>query len=479
MTTTSYMGSSINVGSRRDASNRESMGLGIMLTNNTPEIDFQQMAESMGLETSNISNHTTAERLCEQMSHTHINDRVAPQPPKPAPTLFTRLFGGISAFMSTVDDSECSSSHQPKSQIEDMLESYYISQNREVPSWVYDPPPDPPINIDNQLTSISAQSADNTTSASVDHNREDSGKPNSVSTNSVLRSFAKLNISKLNRSQYSRDMFRPLARTSEPPFVGRNTNVSRPVTPAALQSSQRTCREQYLVGVQLVDSGNELSSSGENTPMTLEEHTLPESALESIHLVSTDDKSATPASAYHRFGRRTPRRGLDMSRVLSRNRARTQPNTPASSTLREINTNQRMPVIKLCYNGSNQNILPTPPLPSWPENNFPGTSTCENTSEISKLKSQSSATKFPKYRKKGFSVSLPVWANPSKWRFGASGNTQSSDSSDNPISPRLHQHTTSTESTNYNDTADFQNLQCAAQRPNKVKRLFKRHSAHP
>ncbi|KAJ2803686.1 hypothetical protein H4R20_002797, partial [Coemansia guatemalensis] len=172
MTATSYMTSSINLGGRRDAANRESMGLGIMLTNNTPEIDFQRMAESMGLETSHISNHTTT------------SGRAAPEPPKPAPTLFTRLFGGISSFMSTVDDSERSRAQQPKSQIEDMLEAYYISQNRDVPSWVYNPPPDPPINIDNQPANVTAKPIDDALSTSVDQSREDSAKPSSISTNS-------------------------------------------------------------------------------------------------------------------------------------------------------------------------------------------------------------------------------------------------------------------------------------------------------
>ncbi|KAJ2789310.1 hypothetical protein H4R20_007204, partial [Coemansia guatemalensis] len=126
-----------------------------------------------------------------------------------------------------------------------------------------------------------------------------------------------------------------------------------------------------------------------------------------------------------------------MGRVLSRNRSRSRPSTPASSILRENSSSQRMPVIKLRPKGSNHSPMPTPPLPSWPEDISPEASSRENTSEILERegKSQDLTTELPEGHKKGFSASLPVWANPSKWRFRVSGNTQSSDSADRPISP--------------------------------------------
>ncbi|KAJ2082619.1 hypothetical protein H4R24_001449 [Coemansia sp. RSA 988] len=502
------MAPSINGDGRRNATNRESMGLGIVLSNNTPEIDFQRMAESMGLETRQISNHAIAGYTGSQTPRIRTSGRVVPKPVKPASTLFTRLFNGISSFMSTVDDSERSHAQQPKSQIEDMLEAYYISQNREVPSWVYSPPPDPPINIENQPVNVTASPIDDSTSVSVEQSREVSAKPSSTSTNSVLRSFAKLNISKLTRPQHSRDLLGQLANAGESQYVQQNTNMSRPDTPVASRSSQQPCRarpqqlskrsghesksntplssqhshrRQSPVNVQLVDSGNEMSSSGEDTPIPLEDHTLPESVLESTHLVSIDDERATPASAYHWFARHTPRRALDMGRVLSRDRSRSRPSTPASSISRENSSSQRTPAIKPRPKGPNQSPMLTPPLPPWPDYISSDGSSRENTSALLKAreKPQGSTTEIPESRKRGLSASLPGWANPSKWRFGASANKQPSDSADKSTSTGLGQHTAAKASTSDNDTAELRNAQSATPRSNKVMRLFKRHSARP
>ncbi|KAJ2339519.1 hypothetical protein GGF43_006627, partial [Coemansia sp. RSA 2618] len=193
-------------------SGRGSMGLGIVLTDESRNVDFERAAAAaMGLARSSSNNSSNPD-------HHHIGYQEE--------SIFTRLVSGISSFMSTTvhDDDDGDSTQnqqlQPKSRIQDMLESYYMAQNRQVPDWVYHPPIDPPISSsaatrpasivvrpNNTVSRVSSRvsSSSNSNSVIVEEEsvkggiRELSAKPSSVSTGSVMRPFARLNISRLIR----------------------------------------------------------------------------------------------------------------------------------------------------------------------------------------------------------------------------------------------------------------------------------------
>ncbi|KAJ1939222.1 hypothetical protein EC988_007372 [Linderina pennispora] len=57
------------------------------------------------------------------------------------PSLIQRLTTGLYTLLSSGSPTEL----RPKTQIEDMLETYYQSQGRAVPHWVSSPPADPPL----------------------------------------------------------------------------------------------------------------------------------------------------------------------------------------------------------------------------------------------------------------------------------------------------------------------------------------------
>ncbi|KAJ2230796.1 hypothetical protein EV180_000771 [Coemansia sp. RSA 518] len=151
---------------RNRDSGRGSMGLGIVLTDDSHDIDFERAAAAMGLPTSQSYDPSYMGRSIASRSSRNTSDEHNPEP-----SMFARLITNISAFMTT--DTE----QRPKTRIEDMLESYYLSQNRPVPDWVYDPPPDP-ISTERRPTSIMVETNESCVS-SAEASREDEAKPRS------------------------------------------------------------------------------------------------------------------------------------------------------------------------------------------------------------------------------------------------------------------------------------------------------------
>ncbi|KAJ2136864.1 hypothetical protein IW136_003743, partial [Coemansia sp. RSA 678] len=174
---------------RNRDSGRGSMGLGIVLTDDSHDIDFERAAAAMGLPASQPSYDSSyMGRSIATRSSRNTADENTPEP-----SMFARLITNISAFMTT--DTE----QRPKTRIEDMLESYYLSQNRPVPDWVYDPPPDPII-TEQRPTSIVVEP--NESASSAEASREDEAKASP--SPSMLRSFGRLNIGRLIRPSLSR-----------------------------------------------------------------------------------------------------------------------------------------------------------------------------------------------------------------------------------------------------------------------------------
>ncbi|KAJ2781125.1 hypothetical protein H4R18_003067 [Coemansia javaensis] len=164
------------------STDRHSMGLGIVLTNDSSETDFcpQTAAAAGPVAISMVASGQMGQAASSDFgasipgtrrtSGTAV-DKHSSSNSKSGASLVMRVLGGITAFMSTTDDGQSADTLHHKSRVEDMLESYYLSQGREVPSWVYDPPDDPPISAAARAPSP------------------------------VLWSLARLNIGRLNRSQ--------------------------------------------------------------------------------------------------------------------------------------------------------------------------------------------------------------------------------------------------------------------------------------
>ncbi|KAJ2403146.1 hypothetical protein GGI23_000164 [Coemansia sp. RSA 2559] len=213
-------------------SNRESWGLGIVLANPDQEPRIENTGMGMG-------------GLMTTHSPGHIEQRPRPNalslPPSRIPTraastkqsmpatdnasFFQRLATGITSFMSTAPESS-ELDMQPKSQIEDMLVSYYLSQGRDVPGWVHYPPQDPPGTVSQRPTSIVLTnppvpaeldtSRDRSqVSLSVNPSREGSSQPES--SKSVLQSFARLNIGRFTRNPFNKALQSPSASTGNMP----------------------------------------------------------------------------------------------------------------------------------------------------------------------------------------------------------------------------------------------------------------------
>ncbi|KAI7829297.1 hypothetical protein BX661DRAFT_170711 [Kickxella alabastrina] len=174
---------------RRD-SGRQSWGLGIKLTNNSNITDFEHAAATMGLVTSQRQHEQADPRHSMQTSRNRTST-ISDSQPATAYSFFNKL--------ATQEQQQ----FQTKSQIEDMLESFYLSQGRQVPEWVHNPPPDPPANLEARNASNMSfdYNPDAVNAASSSKMAAESSKP---STSGVIgKSFSKLNIGKLPRPQFS------------------------------------------------------------------------------------------------------------------------------------------------------------------------------------------------------------------------------------------------------------------------------------
>ncbi|KAJ1947819.1 hypothetical protein GGF37_000196 [Kickxella alabastrina] len=191
---------------RRD-SGRQSWGLGIKLTNNSNITDFEHAAATMGLVTSQRQHEQADPRHSMQTSRNRTST-ISDSQPATAYSFFNKLASNIGSFMNMGTDPNNSTAQeqqqfQTKSQIEDMLESFYLSQGRQVPEWVHNPPPDPPANLEARNASNMSfdYNPDAVNAASSSKMAAESSKP---STSGVIgKSFSKLNIGKLPRPQFS------------------------------------------------------------------------------------------------------------------------------------------------------------------------------------------------------------------------------------------------------------------------------------
>ncbi|KAJ1720889.1 hypothetical protein LPJ53_004535 [Coemansia erecta] len=183
----------------------------------------------MGLVTSHFGNGSNAD----------INTFASDSQPQQASafSFFSRLANSISSMISSSaannnDNGDEDDSYLPlgsKTQIEDMLESYYLSQGREVPEWVHDPPPDPP--LDNGVRNQS-YIGDNLTSASSRSSSKEGSSHGAIS-----RGFARLNIGRFARPQAARGNHSSSASASEGNSVANaaiDSGFNSPANPPSL-----------------------------------------------------------------------------------------------------------------------------------------------------------------------------------------------------------------------------------------------------
>ncbi|KAJ2781692.1 hypothetical protein GGI15_003149 [Coemansia interrupta] len=214
---------------RSNRASRESWGLGITLSKSQQDVDFEQAAATMGLVTSHFGNGSNA----------NINTFAPDSQPQQASafSFFSRLANSISSMISSSaannnDNGDEDDSYLPlgsKTQIEDMLESYYLSQGREVPEWVHDPPPDPP--LDNGVRNQSYVD-DNLVSASSKSSSKEGSNPGVIS-----RGFARLNIGRFARPQAARGLHSSSASVSEGNGAANaaiDSGFNSPVNPPSL-----------------------------------------------------------------------------------------------------------------------------------------------------------------------------------------------------------------------------------------------------
>ncbi|KAJ1798334.1 hypothetical protein LPJ59_002566 [Coemansia sp. RSA 2399] len=234
-------------------SNRESWGLGIVLANPDQEPRIENTGMGMGgLMTTHSQGHTEQRPRPNALSlpPSRIPTRTAStkqsMPATDSASFFQRLATGITSFMSTAPESSLLDT-QPKSQIEDMLVSYYLSQGRDVPCWVHDPPQDPPVTVCQRPTSIvltnpsvpaelDAARDRSQVSLSVDPGREGSSQPGS--SKSVLQSFARLNISRFTRNPFNKALQSPSASTGNMPQLAKEDSTPEPWTARSHERSR-------------------------------------------------------------------------------------------------------------------------------------------------------------------------------------------------------------------------------------------------
>ncbi|KAJ2607431.1 hypothetical protein EV177_005522 [Coemansia sp. RSA 1804] len=176
-------------------------------------------------------------------------------------SFFQRLATSVTSFISTTaTDSALASgssmADRPKSQIEDMLESYYLSQGKEVPYWVRNPPPDPAISDPrpsstivlanpsvprelNNATPANDFCSQQQLSTSMDFSsREGSSQPG-ASNKSMIHSFARLNISRLTRNPFNKGLQSSSPSASEITKAASDKSTSNGSQPAISADDSR------------------------------------------------------------------------------------------------------------------------------------------------------------------------------------------------------------------------------------------------
>ncbi|KAJ1770893.1 hypothetical protein LPJ74_002789 [Coemansia sp. RSA 1843] len=319
------------------------MGMAGLMTTQSPgyvEKPQKTPAGVSSLPTSRTPTKSSSTRAKQSMSTTDV----------PTASFFHRLATGITSFMSTTPESGNNLADKPKSQIEDMLVSYYLSQGREVPDWVHNPPPDPPVNVCTRPTSIvltnppvPAELGDmcdpSQIAIGMEPSREGSSQPGS--SKSVLQSFARLNISRFTRNPFNKGLQSPSmasgmtqAATDDLSQVDQPTKSrDRSRTPRTKQSdkyqrrSERPRRGDSVfspspVTVQIVestsggsqsanDSGLEMLSSGQTPSVAVAARTSAKGSSAKSRNTDRFD-SPRPMSPF------SPRRYFPTERVISR-----------------------------------------------------------------------------------------------------------------------------------------------------------------
>ncbi|KAJ2851458.1 hypothetical protein IWW36_001097 [Coemansia brasiliensis] len=440
-------------------SGRGSFGLGIVLSNESQESQLDPAVATMGVATLTPSSSVMYGMSLPETTRSSWADS---DQQKTAPSIFARFISGISAFMSTTDNNE---QFRPKTRIEDMLESYYMSQDRQVPDWVYNPPPDPPqstkfyrpasIIVDQPRQDITVSQE------SIEPSRESSTKPSSISTGSALRPFARLNISRLARSGVSTrmrlasptpssapssDVQSSMARSGSrlrrvwPQQLSFRSGSSRPTSPSVV--SRETSAP---VNVQMVDSGNE---STEDSPI---EPTLPQFMIDSSQLSAPSSRSQSPFAKMNRQRNLQVRAGSEVSQQQSAK-------VPSSDSLSR--ESRRLEDGKL------------PPAQSHILNQYE-----DYTFAAEDAGAYESTANTPGSHRRKLSASLTAWVNPSKWRPKAKTTLTT------PVTVAANEHPNIQKysepapemlasTSNYNSQPRI--TKSATPRSGRVKRLFKR-----
>ncbi|KAJ2597472.1 hypothetical protein GGF39_003038 [Coemansia sp. RSA 1721] len=320
-----------NRASRDSGNRRESWGLGIVLTNSDNDLDFEHAAATMGLMTTNYypqdasgDNSTvalpSASRSQQSLHKQPGNDD---QQNNSAFSFFGRLANSISALVSSNNNDADEDLYLPldsKSQIEDMLESYYLSQGRPVPEWVNKPPPDPPMSIEVQKTS--STTIDRSSQIPVSSDRS-SSKSNSQGV--ISRSFARLNFAKITRPQISFGIRGSSASASE---NSNAENTRRSAHDSGFNSplgpDPQGLNQTPSISVQMVD---ELSEPRFNTPTDSEQlmtNTSASRSTETFQLdsdqlaasVSASDRESSPGYFSPRWFHKSPKTAPHRNRTV-------------------------------------------------------------------------------------------------------------------------------------------------------------------
>ncbi|KAJ1965525.1 hypothetical protein GGI12_000706 [Dipsacomyces acuminosporus] len=212
-----------------NVSDRRSWGLGITLAKSQHATDLERDAGIIA--TANAGTEPTATKSLDSTAEAPDADSV----PSSALTFFQKLAKGVAYFMSTATDEDVPSQEtdKSKSRIEDMLETYYLSQGHKVPEWVYNPPPDPPMNGESH---VAASNAPAISLADRQSRRHEKSREEPGSTPATKEGSHKANASS--------SIHRPLRRfntskpTRQPPWAGPSGVLDRTNrdTPAVSQS---------------------------------------------------------------------------------------------------------------------------------------------------------------------------------------------------------------------------------------------------
>ncbi|KAI8323645.1 hypothetical protein GQ54DRAFT_296606 [Martensiomyces pterosporus] len=191
-----------------DAGDRRSWGLGITLTSSTSNTDLENAAAAIGIVPArSTASPESSQGAVEDKAAADAGRNAEPAEAGFAYSLFQRLSRGVASLMSTtIDERSSQGGAKPKSQIEDMLETYYMSQGREVPEWVHNPPPDPPMNTQNTSITATAPASEKKHKhrrSAVEEATPPTPRPKEepVRANPVQRSRTRLHIGRIIRPQ--------------------------------------------------------------------------------------------------------------------------------------------------------------------------------------------------------------------------------------------------------------------------------------